>query len=196
MAGNKSDEINFQQYVDGVKERKLSWQFFIAVMQDLSYSDIKRLRIVNAILMTELTMNYSDMDKQKYLNEILLIQFKNHIQREYYDFEMSENNQFENSQNSNVDQISNEETFEETIKETMANEDNQLPIGHENNYLNFLRKEEIIEHNPTEINPQHADFEITENDHLQHLDALNEDMFEETTKEISTNEEIKMENNL
>ena len=124
MAGNKSDEINFQQYVDGVKERKLSWQFFIAVMQDLSYSDIKRLRILNAILMTELTMNYSDMDKQKYLNEILLIQFKNHIQREYYDFEMSENNQFENSQNSNVDQISNEETFEETIKETMANEDN------------------------------------------------------------------------
>ena len=70
MAGNKSDEINFQQYVDGVKKNKLSWQFFIAVMQDLSYSDIKRLRIVNAILMTELTMNYSDMDKQKYLNEM------------------------------------------------------------------------------------------------------------------------------
>ena len=55
MAGNKSDEINFQQYVDGVKKNKLSWQFFIAVMQDLSYSDIKRLRILNAILMMELT---------------------------------------------------------------------------------------------------------------------------------------------
>ena len=151
MAGNKSDEINFQQYVDGVKERKLSWQFFIAVMQDLSYSDIKRLRILNAILMMELTMNYSDMDKQKYLNEILLIQFKNHIEREYDDFEMSEDNHFENAQDSNVDQISNIETFEETIKETLANEDIQRPIGLENNDSTFLCKEEMIEYNPTKL---------------------------------------------
>ena len=42
-------------------------------MQDLSYTDIDRLRKLNAILLTELTMNYSNMDKLKYLNQILLL---------------------------------------------------------------------------------------------------------------------------
>ena len=96
MAKNNSEEINFQQYVDGVKQKKLSWTLFIALTQDLS-SDINRLRKLNAILLTELTTNYSDMDKLKYLNEILMIQFKNHIKREYADFEITENDHLEDS---------------------------------------------------------------------------------------------------
>ena len=40
-----------------------SWNFFIDFVQDLSYSDISRLRKLNAILLMELTMNYSNMDK-------------------------------------------------------------------------------------------------------------------------------------
>ena len=74
MATNNLEEINFKQYVDGVKENKLSWNFFIAIIQDFSYSDINRLRHLNAILLTELTINHSDMEKLKYLNQILLIQ--------------------------------------------------------------------------------------------------------------------------
>ena len=129
MAKNYSEEIDFYQYVDGVKQRKLSWKLFIALMQDLSYKDINRLRKLNAIILTELTMNYSDLDKFKYLNEILMIQFKNFIEREEANFEITENDQH----NSNVDQISNEEkTLEETIKET-TNKDIQMQIGHENN---------------------------------------------------------------
>ena len=40
MAKINSDEINFKQYVDGVKENKLSWNLFMAIIQDFSYSDI------------------------------------------------------------------------------------------------------------------------------------------------------------
>ena len=68
MAKNNSEEINFQHYVDLVKENKFPWNIFIDVMQDLSYSDRNKLRILNAILLKELTMDYSDMDKLKYLN--------------------------------------------------------------------------------------------------------------------------------
>ena len=113
MAKNISEEIDFYQYVDGVKQRKLSWKLFIALMQDLSYKDINRLRKLNAIILTELTMNYSDLDKFKYLNEILMIQFKNFIEREEANFEITENGQHNYTENSHVDQISNEdETFE------------------------------------------------------------------------------------
>ena len=81
-------------------------------MQDLSYSDIYRLRKLNAILLAELTMNYSysDLEKLKYLNGILLIQLKNYI------LEMAENDHFEELQESYEDQISNEETFKETTE--------------------------------------------------------------------------------
>ena len=75
MSQNNSEEINFQYYVNLVKQNKLRWNTFIDVLQDLSYSDMDRLRKLNAILLTELTMNYSDLDKMKYLNGILLIEF-------------------------------------------------------------------------------------------------------------------------
>ena len=123
MSKYKSEEINFQRFVDGVKQKEISWKFFTELMQDLSYSDINKLRNLNAILLIELTMNYSVMDRLKYLNEILMIQFKNHIEREFTDFGMTENNHLEDSQDSNID-LSNEETFEETTKQISTNEIN------------------------------------------------------------------------
>ena len=115
---NNSEEIDFKQLIDGVKQKEISWKFFIAFMQNLSFSDINRLRKLNAILLMELTMNYSDLDKMKYLNEILMIQFKNHIQIEQHDdLEKSENVHLgDEAHYSNIDEISNEEIFEETIK--------------------------------------------------------------------------------
>ena len=83
MAKNNHKEMNFQHYIDLVKQDELNWNTFIYVLQDLSYSDMNRLRHLNAILLNELTMNYSDMDKSKYLNILLLTEFKNHIQREH-----------------------------------------------------------------------------------------------------------------
>ena len=91
MAKNNSEEIDFQLFVDGMKQKKISWDFFVEFVQSLSYSDIDRLRNLNAILLRELTMNFSDLDKSKYLNEILLIQFKNYIETEH--FKLSDNSE-------------------------------------------------------------------------------------------------------
>ena len=81
MTKNNSKEINFQHYVEAVKSQEMTWNIFIELIEDLSYSDIKRLKIFNAILLMELTMDYSDLDRLKYLNVILLNQFKKSIQK-------------------------------------------------------------------------------------------------------------------
>ena len=80
MTKNNSKEINFQHYVEAVKSQEMTWNIFIELIEDLSYSDIKRLKIFNAILLMELTMDYSDLDRLKYLNIILLNEFKKSIQ--------------------------------------------------------------------------------------------------------------------
>ena len=125
MAKNNSKEINFQQYIKGVKQQKISWHFFINLMEDLTYSDITRLRNLNALLLIELTMNKSDIDKMKYLNGILLIQFKNYIQTKH-EFQMTEINHLESLKESNNAQIMNEKIFEETTEEISTDEDAQL----------------------------------------------------------------------
>ena len=73
---NSSEEIDLQNYVDSVKQKKTPWNIFESLMKDFIYSDINRLRHINAILLTELTTNYSDIDRMKYLNSILLTEFK------------------------------------------------------------------------------------------------------------------------
>ena len=81
MSNNSSEEINFQHYVEAVKNKEMTWNIFIDFMQVLSYSDINRLKHFNAILLMELTMDYSDLERLKYLNVILLNEFKNAIQK-------------------------------------------------------------------------------------------------------------------
>ena len=49
MEKNNFEEINFQHYVDAVKQKRIDWNIFIDFIQDLSYSDRDRLRILNAI---------------------------------------------------------------------------------------------------------------------------------------------------
>ena len=81
MSNKSSLENNFQNYVEAVKQRQMTWNIFQNSVEDFSHSDIYRLKLFNAILLTELTMNYSDLDRLKYLNIILLTEFRNHIQR-------------------------------------------------------------------------------------------------------------------
>ena len=183
MAKNNYEQIDFQQYVDGVKQQEISWKFFTALMKDLAHRDIKNLRILNAILLTELTIDYSDIDRFKYLNGILMIQFKNYIQREHSHLET----QIDDSEkNLNTDQILNEETCEKTDKVILTNEDVQMPIVNEN-IDSTLCNEEKTECNLVETNPQYADFEMKENDHFEVSQVYNV-LNEETTSEISTNE--------
>ena len=108
MAKNKSEEINFQQYVDSVKQKQIPWNIFINLLQDISNSDADRLRKLNAILLTELTLNHSNTEKLKYLNGISLSQFKNYIENTSY-IETTENENLEEIQESKWDQDVNEE---------------------------------------------------------------------------------------
>ena len=62
----------FQQYVDAAKKETIPWNIFKDLMEDLSYSDVDKLSNLNAILLTELTMNSSALDKLKYLNVLLM----------------------------------------------------------------------------------------------------------------------------
>ena len=128
MAKNNSEEINFQFFVDGVKQKQISWNIFVDFIHDISYSDIDKLRNLNEILLMELSsLNCSDIEKLKYLNTILLTGFKNHIQKEHAETEMTENDHLQNLQKSNANQILKEETFHETNKEILTNEVIQVP---------------------------------------------------------------------
>ena len=78
----------------------------------------------------ELTMNYSNMDKMKYLNGILLIQFKNHIQTKY-EFKMTERDNGESLQESIANQSLNDEKLNETTEEISNDKDIQILSANE-----------------------------------------------------------------
>ena len=67
---NTAQHLNFQYYVDKVKQKKIPWSVFMKLMEDLSYSDVNRLKYLNAILLTEVTVSYSDIERLKYLSVI------------------------------------------------------------------------------------------------------------------------------
>ena len=67
MLHKTSGKINFQPYVDAVKQKEMTWNIFQGLVEDFSYSDVYRLKILNAILLTELTIDYSDLDRLKYI---------------------------------------------------------------------------------------------------------------------------------
>ena len=49
-----SHDFNFQYYVDRVKQKEMHWHVFVKLMEDLSYSDMNRLKYLNTILLIEL----------------------------------------------------------------------------------------------------------------------------------------------
>ena len=110
-SSNNSEEINFQPYIDTVKNGEIPWNIFVKTMEDLSYTDINRLKCLNAVLLLELTMSHSDMDRLKYLNKILLTELMNFLQRD----NDSQNEHFDlEDSGTNLD----EETFEPILNET------------------------------------------------------------------------------
>ena len=64
---NFPEEVNFQTYIESVKQRKTPWNIFENVMKDVSYTDIGRLKYLNAILINELTTNFSDIERSTLL---------------------------------------------------------------------------------------------------------------------------------
>ena len=49
---NASDNINFKSYIDAVKEKKITWDLFIQLMQDLS-TNMNRQKLLISILLEE-----------------------------------------------------------------------------------------------------------------------------------------------
>ena len=117
MASNhSSQDFNFQYYVDMAKQKEIAWHVFVKLIKDFSYSDISKLKYVNAILLTKLTDSYSDMERLKYLNVILMDRFKDSIQMED-NIEVSEND-------NDVDHDLNDLTIIEEISS-----DHEIPIS-------------------------------------------------------------------
>ena len=179
MAKKNSEEIDFQHYVDAVKHKKIPWDIFIDLLQDISFIDVNRLRHLNATLLNELTYNCSNIDKLKYLNGILLTEFKKHIQG-VNDLEISEIEQLKNLQESNV-------LNEEKNQEISATEwDSEIPIMNEikDNFSSPSTDDEgLIECDQSETNAAifkndihvEDDFEMTENE--QQLEDSQESTF-------------------
>ena len=99
-----------------------------------------------------------------------MIQFKNHIESEFTDFEITDDNHLEDSQESDVDQISNEETFEDFF---LAQSEEYGAI-YDFAVVRLAGKLlKIIQEEEEEINKAIAD-EMDEEARLHYLDELNE----------------------
>ena len=82
---NYSDEINFQSYIDAVKDNKIVWDIFVNLMKDLSHKNLNRLKQLNEILLKELKISIQEkgrcncnqvddiplLDEIEYNNEIV-----------------------------------------------------------------------------------------------------------------------------
>ena len=62
----------YQLHINAIKEQKMPWNSFVELMEDIFYSDMDRLKLLNALILTELTISYSDMERSKYLNTMTL----------------------------------------------------------------------------------------------------------------------------
>ena len=190
MAKNNSKDINFQYYIDAVKQKKIHWHIFVGLIQDVSYSDLKSLKILNAILLTELTMNCSDLDKLKYLNVLLLSKFKKHILRE---------NGLEMKKDDFLQDLQQEESdINKTSQEiSIDNEIQMSTTSFENNVNNSLNKDSNVspimkEETSIDISTDVDDNDEIKNSTFDHI--LNEDTsIDDSNKTIESAEATGIE---
>ena len=86
----------------------------------LFISNINKLKKFNAILLMELTMDYSDLDRLKYLNVILLTEFKKAIQKMH----VMKTQHLNADQNSSLDHDENDKSINNILTE------NKIQIAH------------------------------------------------------------------
>ena len=61
-------EISFQPYIDSIKERKLPWNIFEQLVDDLSDTDdMERIKNLNKILMNELKNSVENKSKEVHI---------------------------------------------------------------------------------------------------------------------------------
>ena len=69
---NDSDEINFQSYIDAVKDSKIVWDIFVNLMKDLSHKNINSLKQLNEILLNELKISIQEKRRYNQFDDIPL----------------------------------------------------------------------------------------------------------------------------
>ena len=187
MSNQSSLENNFQNYVEAVKQRQMTWNIFQNSVEDFSHSDIYRLKLFNAILLTELTINYSDLDRLKYLNIILLTEFRNHIQRiQIQSLAELENKQTDDDENSSViEQHMNDELIR---RKSINCDDIEIPlvkleeVENSNGNMGVFEIEDVEEQNLSIDKPTSADCDIQSS--LDREDRVNDDF--ETSTQFAT----------
>ena len=193
-----SQDFNFQYYVDRVKQKEMHWHVFVKLMEDLLYSDVKRLKYLNAILLTELTVSYSVMDQLKYLNVILMGKFKDFIQIDDV-IEVSGNTNLE------VDHDLNDEKIKELSsdgeiqisgrRKNEIQENFDLSIHKFKDFINIEDDTEISENEDAAELDYDFNKDSTEVGEYENME-FNHDLNDETIKEIhSDRKNEKQENN-
>ena len=181
---HNNQDSNIQYYVNTVKQKKIHWDVFVKSMEDLSHSDMNKLKVLNEILLNELTISNTEMDRLKYLNVILMTKFKDSIQLGDNNVEIIENGDpLEHYQTSTADYDLNEETIEE------ISSDNEIQIS-------IVCKNEMKKIFDLPINEAllEDNFEFRENEDLEEYyqtPTIHYDSNEETNQEMSSDNEIQ-----
>ena len=189
---NTAEYLNFQYYVDKVKQKKIPWSVFMKLMEDLSYSDVNRLKYLNAILLTEVTVSYSDIERLKYLSVILMAKFKDFIQAD--DDEVSENENLEVAYDLNdktIKEISSDRKNEKQGKKFIQIEDDvelcenkDCEVSHKSTVDHDKNDQTMMDIFITRENEEHENFDspIIKNNKQQNLDSqINEERIFEST---------------
>ena len=193
-----SQDFNFQYYVDRVKQKEMHWHVFVKLVEDLSYLDVKRLKYLNAILLTELTVSYSVMDQLKYLNVILMGKFKDFIQIDDV-IEVSRNTNLEVDHDLNDKEIkelsSDGEIQISGRRKNEIQENFDLSIHKFKDFINIEDDTEISENEDAaelDYDFNEDSLEVGEYENME----FNHDLNDETIKEIhSDRKNEKQENN-
>ena len=121
---DSSEEIDFQSYIDSVKQKSTTWHIFENLMKDLAYSSIPRLTLLNAILLIELTKNDSYLDRLKYHNSLLMAEFKEFIERDDDFFDESVESDSNNAEM--IGEKNETKTAQHFVESQNSNGNNQL----------------------------------------------------------------------
>ena len=170
---NNPHKISFQLHIDAVKEEKITWNSFVQLMEDFFYSDMDRLKHLNEMILTELTGgSYSDIQRLRYLSAILLkelkisIDDKNEFKQEKDDDDGNEDFKIEYDANKYGDDDESEnESKNESENENEKEKENKKENDNEELFPNALE-------NNTNLPGNHSGNETENDKNLEPEDKL------------------------
>ena len=155
---NDPDEINFQSYIDAVKDHKIVWDIFVNLMKDLSHKNISKLKQLNEILLNELKISIQEKRRYNQFDDIPLhnieydMEIVEHIKQDNENFnENNDENFTENFKFSDENSEYDTENVVENIVDDEADYEEEIE-NVEQNYEKIA-----IEHDPENIKHNNAE---------------------------------------